>query len=53
MVGTVLKSLGLDGRVNHIQSRRINRYRVNRYKILNRYAFLVIFGYFPKNNLCL
>jgi len=26
-----------------LQSRRMNRYRLNRYKILNRYAFLVIF----------
>ena len=31
-----------------IQSRPINRYTINRYEILNRYDFLVIFYGFPK-----
>jgi len=36
------------GRLYRIQSRPINRYTINRYEILNRYAFLVIFYDFLK-----
>ena len=46
----VKNKLSVIGTVDSIDSIPINRYTINRYEILNRYTFLVIFDDFPKKS---